>query len=254
MKKAILIASFFLIIVFIISIFFIKMQAVSYSPEKVLEDAFDSSGATRVGSELYLRGKLPGSGGFDPEGAGRLMGDILDGIGAVGPRPAYKDIDNGHTRGIELDMNLDDAGRSMHAGIVSERDGQAPGDSYITVSIVCFSGTQDLAGTRAALEKTLKARGIGPKFNSCITGRFEGKKDDRELNEACARIFASADARKVEGIREGNLISVSAFSKAIREAVDDSGGRVNLNLAIRYNSFENKTYLWLATPVITTEY
>lgn len=250
MKRAILVASFFLII---ISIFFIKMQAVSYSPEKVLEDAFDSSGAVKVGSELYLRGRLAGSGGFDPEGGRRLMGDILEGLGAAGADPRYNAIDNEYTRGIELDLNLDSS-RSMHASIVSEKDGRTFEGSYITVSLVYTSGVQDLAGTREVLEKTLNAHGVRAKFNSCITGCFDGKKDDSELNEACARIFASADARKVEGIREGNLISVSAFSKAIREAVDDNGSRVNLNLAIRYNSFEKKTYLWLATPVITTEY
>jgi len=33
-----------------------------------------------------------------------------------------------------------------------------------------------------------------------------------------------------------------------------NGKKVNMNLAIRYNSYEDRTYIWLATPVITVEY
>lgn len=250
MKKAIIIITFF---VLIISIFLIKMQAVSYSPEKVLADAFKTSGAATVSSELYLRGKIDNTGragsNFDKD----LIRNVLECLGASDVNPDFNNIDSGNSEGIELDCSLD-GGRKIHASIVKSKDAGDTAGSYVSISLVDTSRAPDLVRARAAFEKALNSRGIRPKFNSCITGCFDGKMDNSTLNTACARIFAKAEARKVEGIREGSLISVSAFSSAIRETVNDNGSKVNLNLAIRYNSYENKTYIWLATPVITTEY
>lgn len=250
MKRFIIIITFF---VLIISIFLVKMQAVSYPPEKVISDAFKSSGAATVSSELYLRGKIKGNGNITGDFGKSLIGDVLKGLGAVAINPDYRTVESADFEKIELDYSLG-GGKSTHISFVAGKAGGDTEGSYITVSLVDTSRNPDLAAERAALEKTLNAHGIRLKFNSCITGSFDGKMDNRTLNKVCARIFAEAEARKVEGIREGSLISVSAFSSAIKETVNDNGNKVNLNLAIRYNSYEEKTYIWLATPVITTEY
>lgn len=250
MKKIIVIITFF---VLIISIFLIKMQAVSYTPEKVLADAFKSSGAIVVSSELYLRGKIDGDDKTTDDFGKGLIRDVLKSLGASGTNPEYNTIENGNSERLETDCSLGGSKR-MHVSYVAGKAGTNSEGSYVAISLVDTSRIPDLIDERVALEKALNARGIRPKFNSCITGCFEGKTDKNTLNTACAKIFAKAGARKVEGIREGSLISVSAFSSAIRETVDDNGNKVNLNLAIRYNSYENKTYIWLATPVITTEY
>ena len=250
MKKVIIIITFFILI---ISIFLIKIQAVSNTPEKVLADAFKSSGAVTVSSELYLRGKIVGTDKTVDDFGKDLIRDVLKSLGADVKNPDYKNIESDDSERLELDYSLGSS-KSMHVSFVVGKAGGNSEGSYVTISLVDTSRSPDLAEERAALEKTLNARGIRPKFNSCITGCFDGKTDNSALNAACARIFAVAGARKVEGIREGSLISVSAFSSAIRETVNDNGNKVNLNLAIRYNSYENKTYIWLATPVITTEY
>jgi hypothetical protein len=59
---------------------------------------------------------------------------------------------------------------------------------------------------------------------------------------------------EVEGIRDGSLISLSAYSPLLKDSIKVRGKRVNINLAARYSAFEDKTYIWLASPVITTEY
>ena len=74
------------------------------------------------------------------------------------------------------------------------------------------------------------------------------------LEEISGRILTETGAKRIEGIKDRNYISVSAYSPYIQEFIQVRGKRVNLNLAARYNSYEDKTYIWLATPVITTEY
>lgn len=250
MKKVVIITTF---LVLIISIFLIKMQAVSNPPEKVLLEAFNSSGATMVSSELYLRGRFGGIMTPDMDYCKSVSHDIIKCLGADGAELVYKAIDTETSGGVGMECRLGN-GRSIQSSFITEKNGNGTGESYVSISMLNTSAIYDMAVARTALEKVLNAYGIRPEVNSCITGCFKGKTGYSELNASCIRIFDSAGARKVEGIREGSLISVSAFTRDIRDGVDVNGGRVNLNLAIRYNSYEDKTYIWLATPVIITEY
>lgn len=74
------------------------------------------------------------------------------------------------------------------------------------------------------------------------------------MNRISRLILDGAKAKKVNGMSEKNLISVSAYSPLIDNNIEIEGRKINMNLALRYNAFEDKTYIWLATPVITIEY
>lgn len=74
------------------------------------------------------------------------------------------------------------------------------------------------------------------------------------MNEIANHLLKKAAARDVKTLREGGLISMTAYSPLLEGGIEFGRARVNLNLGIRYNSYEDRTYLWLATPVITTEY
>jgi hypothetical protein len=50
------------------------------------------------------------------------------------------------------------------------------------------------------------------------------------------------------------VYSVVGYTKKIREYIYSGKQKININLALRYNSYQDKTYLYLATPVITAEF
>ena len=104
------------------------------------------------------------------------------------------------------------------------------------------------------IKEICRKYGLVPEINYCITGYFEGKLDTKDLNDVCGKAFRAAGAEKVEGIKEDNLISLTAYSPDISNYVRVDGSRVNLNIALRYNSYEKRTYIWLATPLIAIEY
>lgn len=60
--------------------------------------------------------------------------------------------------------------------------------------------------------------------------------------------------KKVEGMEDENIISVSAYSSKLKEYIKLGSEKINLNVAIRYSSFDDKTYIWVATPIIAIEY
>ncbi|QEK13213.1 hypothetical protein FQB35_13555 [Crassaminicella thermophila] len=91
-------------------------------------------------------------------------------------------------------------------------------------------------------------------ITSCITGSYAGELEDAEKEKVAKKIMESLQAEEIEGFREENIISIVGFSKKIKDYISYDGHKVNINIALRYNSYEKKTYLWIATPLITIGY
>ncbi|PKM82215.1 MAG: hypothetical protein CVU89_06120 [Firmicutes bacterium HGW-Firmicutes-14] len=50
------------------------------------------------------------------------------------------------------------------------------------------------------------------------------------------------------------LVNITAYSPKIRQQLTMGEESVNINMAVRYNSLENKTLVYVGSPLITTEY
>lgn len=252
MKKTsfILIISFFFLI---ISLLIISTQFATNPPEKELIEAFGISGAKVVSSEICFSGKIEGNEFKTVDNMKNLALAISKGLGAGnGGLPAVA-VNNDNMEGVELDEAIDE-NRIMHVSIVNSKPSGDSDGSYITVSVADSSAKPGLEGTRRNIQSVLAGYRIKPKVTSCITGSIDGRLETSRLNSICSNIFNKTGASRVEGMSDDKLISVSAYTPAIGESVEVNGNRINLNIAIRFNSYENKTYIWLATPVITTEY
>lgn len=242
-----------LITVIIFSTFyFIKIRNNSDSPENTLQKSFDSSGARIVHSELYFWGRLSNK-NKNMEKLKTITIDISNSLGVLN-NSSYSNriISNDSVDKIELSgVTEDDLSVSVSAQLGKD-DGKE--ENFISISVAQDSSSKGLEQAKQLVVKACRKYGINTKLNSCLTGNFDGKLNYEQLNDITRRIFKETEARKVEGIRDGNLISVSAYSPFIQDSIQVNGSRVNLNLAIRYNTYEDKTYLWLGTPVISTEY
>jgi hypothetical protein len=238
--------------ILLFSVFYVKIRNPYISPENTLLKSFQNSEARFVNSELYLHGKL--SGKTDTlEEIKQLVGDVEKHLGVVRNNSySVTTKENDNLKKIELNGTTA-GGMLVNASIQLDAVRNQAAEDYFSVS----ASSDSLAGvenTRQALLEVCTKYRLQPKVISCLTGTWEGRVDNAKLNEICRSIFRETGAMKVEGVRDHNLISVSAYSPAIRDSIQVNGNRINLNLAIRYNAYENKTYLWLATPVISTEY
>ena len=247
-KRAFFIIAFFIAVILLFSI---KMQFNTNPPERTLEKSFDCSGARIVSSEVYLTGKLDGTG--NAARLKKLVLDVSEGLGVKDGLRFCNFIDNEDMAGIEMNHAVSSYRNVDINAIMSKHDCDGS-NSYITVCVADTSENPRLADIRKSVGDILTGDGIEANVNSCITGNFADRLDNKQIDEVCARIFKRVGAQKVEGIKESSLTSISAYTPAIGKSVRVDGSRINLNLALRYNSYEGKTYIWLATPVITTEY
>ncbi|CDF57329.1 YwmB family TATA-box binding protein [Thermobrachium celere] len=93
-----------------------------------------------------------------------------------------------------------------------------------------------------------------PKFSILITGKFDGRLTSAEMKQKAVDIIKKRGAIFINGIEDENLVSVSAFLPTLedRKICDDK--YVNLNIAFRYSSLNNCTYIWIGSPLIFVEY
>lgn len=91
-------------------------------------------------------------------------------------------------------------------------------------------------------------------LSSWVSGAFQGQMSKNDQIHIADSIMAHVEAKEIEGIREDNVISIVGYSKMIPQWIQYGGKKVNLNIALRYNSYEDKTYLWIGNPLISIAY
>ncbi len=218
--------------------------------EKVsISDAFKSSGAKMVINEVYFFVR----GNENMKNLGNMTAVCEEVFKTLG----VYDYSNNTTSTDTL--RKADLSGSTKAGVKISAMASIVGnkseseDKYITID-----ATETVNGSalllRDKIEGVFAKFGLKPTVNTCITGTYEGYLQDSQLERICRKILDDSAAKKVDSMRQENIISVSAFSPMIEDRLSIDGRDINLSLAIRYNKIENKTYLWVATPVVNTEY
>jgi len=219
---------------------------------ETLVKAFNSTGAKIINYEIYFFGTL-GDDFNNLEDLRNLSNNFVSDMNINNKKLINNEMDNNDIKKIDIDGVSSD-GRIIKLSFVIQKNNDKTKEKSVSVSI-----TEDLKilkyrETIIELLNIFKKYKIKPKMNSCIVGNFDGKLKSEKMDIISDELFKILEAKKIEGINEKGLISISAYSPYLSENIKVKGKNVNLNLAIRYNEFENKTYIWLATPIITIEY
>jgi Protein of unknown function (DUF1779). len=126
--------------------------------------------------------------------------------------------------------------------------------SEAVVNITQYSNMQNINDMGRKAAECLKEYGCEPSVNYCVTGRINGKLSDFDRIFITDSIMRYAGARKIDSINYNGLMSISGYSDVFPCSVKYNNDRMNINVASRYNSFEDMTYFWIGTPVIGIEY
>ncbi|HEX2926561.1 MAG TPA: YwmB family TATA-box binding protein [Ruminiclostridium sp.] len=218
--------------------------------EKIsVSDAFNSSGAKMIVNDLYFFVRAPGE-YKTLNGLSEICDEVFKALGITN----YSRHSNSSDNLVKTDMQgvtQDGVKITAMASIVRTKTGD--GDRYISVDAT-EAGAGKALLLRDKIDNVFKSHSLKSEVNSCITGTYEGNLSDTQLENICRKILKESSAQKVDSFRQQNTISVSAFSPILGDKLRVGGKNVNLSLAIRYNKLENRTYLWVATPVVNAEY
>jgi hypothetical protein len=222
-------------------------------PENTLLKSLNTVGIKPVSSEIYIWANLKKSSGSS-EKLEEISTELLKELELIQNPSLSKNIEeNDNFKKIEI-TTKDSNSKHLDINAFMEKSGNTKQEGYISVTIANDKPVVEKEDLRKKVLYVLRKFKIEPRVNYCVTGNIDGKLDYSRLNDVCKGIFHTTGATKVEGIRDENLVSLSAYSPLMEESVEVKGKKVNMNLAVRFNTNENKTYIWLATPVINIEY
>ena len=91
-------------------------------------------------------------------------------------------------------------------------------------------------------------------ITSSIIGYIDGNACNDEIEKKAIRALRRLKGNTVETFKDVNLLSYTAYTPRIVENISIGEKKINLNLAIRYNDYEDKTFIWIGTPIITSGY
>lgn len=128
------------------------------------------------------------------------------------------------------------------------------GETYIVIDASMDNSYKDLRAERQNIVNAIQADESSMNFSSCIIGTYKGKLASLEADKRSRAALQAINAKKVEGIETEELKSISAFSNSVGGYVMSDQSRVNVQVAIRYSSYDDKTYIWIGTPLIPIEY
>ncbi len=86
------------------------------------------------------------------------------------------------------------------------------------------------------------------------TGKINWALNQEELLTRAEEVMAGAGATIQEKTVKDNLVSLTGHSDNLPDGLSYDGKEVNLNVAFRSNIQEQATYVYVASPVIYTEY
>ena len=128
-------------------------------------------------------------------------------------------------------------------------------ESYIIIDILDNKVYKNIVDIYTILEKSLYKYSSNVDISTCISGEFYKKIQFNKYNDILEEILYNMNAEVVDKVQEENFLSITAYSKILKENyLECLGNKINLNIGIRYSEDEDKTLIYIATPIIKLDY
>lgn len=128
-------------------------------------------------------------------------------------------------------------------------------ESYIMVDILNNKVYKNIETVYTRLENELKKYSVNAEINICMAGEYTKKLQNFKINDILGKILYNMYAEEIDKIEDENFLSVNAYSKLLKENNLKYLDRyINLNIGIRYSEDDDKTMIYIATPIIKIDY
>lgn len=128
-------------------------------------------------------------------------------------------------------------------------------EAYIMVDILENKVYKSIVDIYTILENTLSKYTNDIEVNTCISGEYSKKLQIGNYDDIFKKILYNMNAEEIDRVQEENFISITAYSKVLKENyLEYYGHKINLNIGMRYSEDDDKTIIYVATPIIKLDY
>lgn len=201
-------------------------------PQKEYSEAFTLQELENLADELVVKlaGSVPG---LQAEGCG--MAPSQDGMHLLVQREGQ------FLNGAEMKLFLQPV----------EQEG---GGAVHFLLIVSGTEPRSVAELAARVPALLDAGMIGSTLSFCLTGEIDRKMKPAEMEELAHLLIQEIGGTRGQGIRDGQMVSVTGYYPGLGGYFQAGEERLNLNIALRYNDLNGNTCIWAGTPLISGWY
>lgn len=132
-------------------------------------------------------------------------------------------------------------------------DGE-PGETSLFINLIKRVQFVEINDIIVEVEKIFHDYNKPVNVTTCIVGAFQGEVELEEIEKQILKTTKLIKGKMVEKYKEDGILSFSIFTPYIEEYIYTGDKKMNLNIGLRFNEYENKTYIWIGTPIITIGY
>ena len=126
---------------------------------------------------------------------------------------------------------------------------------YIIIDISNNKVYKNIVDIYKRLDKLLNKYSDNVEISFCIVGEYTKNLQIYKCNDILENILYNMNAKSIDTIRDKDFVSVTAYSNLLTENnLEYFESKINLNIGIRYSENEDKTLIYMATPIIKLEY
>lgn len=141
------------------------------------------------------------------------------------------------------------------AEVIYPRNDSNSQEVYLVVNIETKPQQDDeIQEWKSKITGIMENFGGQARISTCLVGWLDGKLNDEEWNNYIGNGFNAVNATIIDKVRSDNFASFTGFSPAITEHLMVGKKRINVNMAMRYSPYDDRTYVTIGSPVITREY
>ena len=131
---------------------------------------------------------------------------------------------------------------------------QEPQVQYVYVNITVYNNIDCAVSYRELVEGMFDAMGIQGNVNMNLVGSLEGALNSTEKNELADGLLDRLGAKVVTENRDGDIFTIYAYSKGVGSYITIGGNKINMNIAIGYDEEQDRTKVYLASPINSLDY
>ncbi|PTM56736.1 YwmB family TATA-box binding protein [Desmospora activa] len=143
--------------------------------------------------------------------------------------------------------------------VINDKPHQSFVQPYISIQVTGrgHPDSHQLSDARNRIIQTLQQNQIQPRIHFSLQGRLSSAStsmDQSDRDRVIGSVLQHLGANEVESMHTERTTSVSAYTPLFSRGLTTSGGRMNVQVAAKYDHNDDGIILTVGTPIITIEY
>ncbi|MDO9536137.1 MAG: YwmB family TATA-box binding protein, partial [Bacillota bacterium] len=125
---------------------------------------------------------------------------------------------------------------------------------HLLVTVIQEGDARELSSIAYRIPTLLKPEAQNSNMSFCLTGHLDGVLGSEEMEQLSLLITRDLRGEQVQSISDGGMVSITGYTPELGDYLRAENMRINLNLAMRYDDYLDKTVIWAGTPLISRQY